>query len=123
MKIAVVGSRDYPDLDHVVEYITHVFSPDNDILVSGRAAGVDSIAEMTANRLGIKKIIFPAEWSKFGRQAGFVRNKLIAQECDRLVAFWYRMSGGTGNTIHEAKKLGKEVLVIEPSEDDDDIPF
>lgn len=119
MKIAVVGSRDYPNLDHVKEYITHVFSPE-DILVSGGAIGVDTTANVTCFNLGIKRIIFLPNWTQFGKQAGFIRNKLIVKECDRLVAFWHNKSRGTEHSINEALKANKSVTIIRS---DDPVPF
>ena len=120
MKIAVVGSRDYPDLNQVRDYIMNMFDPAIDVLVSGHAAGVDSMAELTANRLGIKKIIFSADWHKFGRGVGFARNKLIVKECDRLVAFWHNGSRGTENTINEALKANKKIDLFRS---DEEVPF
>jgi YspA, cpYpsA-related SLOG family len=119
VKIAVVGSRDYPDLRHVEEYIIHVFSPE-DILVSGGALGVDRTAHVTCFKLGIKCIIFVPNWELYGKSAGFIRNKLIVKECDRLVAFWHNESRGTENSINEALKANKNVTIIRS---DDEVPF
>lgn len=48
MKLAVVGSRDYPDLK-AVRHLVRVSLEPGDVLVSGGAQGVDIQAEMTAH--------------------------------------------------------------------------
>jgi len=49
MKVAIVGSRNYPDLEKVKEYIGDL-SPD-DIIILGGAKGVDETAEERINRI------------------------------------------------------------------------
>ena len=51
MKVAIVGTRTYPDLDQVREYVRKL-SPD-DIVVSGGAKGVDETAEDEARKQGL----------------------------------------------------------------------
>ncbi len=112
MKIAIVGSRDYPDLQAVWDYVESL--PLDTVIVSGGARGVDSIAEDCAFARGMDTLIFPAEWDKYGKSAGFRRNERIVAECDRLVAFWDGTSRGTQHSIELARKAGKLVTVITP---------
>lgn len=46
------------------------------------------------------------------RAAPHVRNRTIARNCDRLVAFWDGQSRGTISTVEMARRLGKPVQVI-----------
>jgi len=48
MKVAIVGTRTYPDLEQVRKYVRDL-SPD-DIIVSGGAKGVDETAEGEARK-------------------------------------------------------------------------
>ena len=62
--------------------------------------------------------IFPAEWDKYGKAAGPIRNEQMAKyasEADRgiLVAFPVGESKGTRNMIKLARQYGLEVEVIE----------
>ena len=109
-RVAIVGSREYPDLEAVRSYIRYL--PSNVIIVTGGALGVDTIAEKTANYLGNQCEVYEADWNKHGRAAGPIRNKLIVDNCDRVVAFWDGKSPGTKNTIELARKAGKPVEVI-----------
>lgn len=46
------------------------------------------------------------------------RNKLIVEQCDVSIAFWDFKSKGTKNSIDTAKKMGKNVIVINTSRGD-----
>ena len=59
----------------------------------------------------LKLIEFPPEYDKYGRGAPLVRNKLIVEECDCLIAFWDDTSRGTKYTIDYAHQLGKPIKI------------
>ena len=105
MRIAIVGSRNYTDADGVVEYVNSL--PDDTIVITGGADGVDSIAEGAARKRGLEVIIYRPDWDTFGRAAGPIRNRKIVNDCDKLVAFWDGSSAGTKNSISLASKDGK----------------
>ena len=48
MRVAIVGSREYSDIDAIVEYVNSL--PADTIVVTGGARGVDQIAEAAAPR-------------------------------------------------------------------------
>lgn len=113
MKIAIVGSRDYPDIAAVRAYVALL--PANTIIVSGGARGVDSIAENAARERGMECLIFKPDWDRDGKSAAFVRNATIAEECDEMVAFWDGKSRGTKSAIQYARDLRKTVTVYHPT--------
>ena len=102
MKVAIVGTRTYPDLEQVRKYVRDL-SPD-DIIVSGGAKGVDETAEGEARKIGMEVISVPAEWNKYGKRAGLMRNDIIVGMADCVVAFWDGVSLGTKYTIDKAKE-------------------
>jgi YspA, cpYpsA-related SLOG family len=110
MKIAIVGSRDYPDLGAVVRFVKGL--PPGTVVVSGGARGVDRTAEQAARAAGFEVLIFPADWEKHGRMAGFKRNVQIVNASDEVVAFWDLRSHGTKHTLDFAKSVGKPVKII-----------
>lgn len=105
--LAIVGSRDYPNLDRVRRFVESL--PSNTIVVSGGARGVDRCAATAARARGLRVIEFLAEWRRLGRSAGFVRNEKIVRQCDRMVAFWDGSSPGTRNSISLARRSGRPV--------------
>ena len=110
MKVAIVGSRDYPSLWEVWLYVTSL--PADSVVVSGGAMGVDAHAEYAAKECGLGVEIYPAEWGLYGRFAGLIRNQTIVDAADRVVAFWDGKSKGTASTIAMAKRAGKDVEIV-----------
>lgn len=110
MKIAIVGSRNYPDLKEVAKYVEEQLQ-DGDVVISGHAFGVDRAAEFAALKRGLKVEVFPADWKKYGKKAGFIRNIDIVKAADRVVAFWDGVSKGTGHTIDIATERLKPLEI------------
>lgn len=110
MKVAIVGSRDYPNMRAVREYVASL--PRDTVIVSGGARGVDSVAVEEAKRLGMPTEVHPADWNTHGKAAGFIRNADIVAAADEVVAFWDGESRGTKHTIDLAKKAGKSVGIV-----------
>lgn len=86
-------------------------------IISGHAPGADALGERFAKSYGYPLTIFPAEWNKYGKAAGPIRNEKMAKyaaEADRgiLVAFPIEESSGTMNMIKLAKQYGLEVNIV-----------
>ena len=105
MRIAIVGSRDYPNLLEVREFVQSL--PRDTVIVTGGARGVDETAEDEARALGMKVVVHRAEWDVYGKAAGQIRNRTIVEDCDKLKAFWNGASTGTKGSITLASKAGK----------------
>lgn len=124
MKIAVVGSRTFPDPELVEDVLYQIFweadGYDDTIptFISGGCIGVDTIAEKYITDLNkinpdrqfpIK--IFKPNWTEYGKAAGFIRNKQIILESDFVIAFWDGLSKGTLNSIELAQKHKKPINI------------
>lgn len=110
MKVAVVGGRDFADTKLLADTLDQVRS--FDCLVSGKARGADSLAESYADLWNIPKIIHVPEWKKYGKGAAFIRNQLIIDDADIVVAFWDGKSKGTKDSIDRADKKGVPVIIV-----------
>jgi len=116
MRLAIVGSRSFVDYNHMKEVVdnfqTRSFFPETiDKIISGGAQGADSLGVKYARENNIETVIIKPDWKKFGKSAGFKRNKLIVDACDCLIAFWNGNSKGTQNTIDIANKQHKKVII------------
>lgn len=107
--LAVVGSRDFDDYELMVEYLSKLKFTE---LLSGGAKGADSLAERYAEEFNIPIKVFNADWEKYGRKAGMIRNKLIVEYANEGIAFWDGRSTGTANTIECFKKLKKPCKIV-----------
>lgn len=103
LTVLVCGGREYVDLDHVYRVLDEV-RPTR--VVCGGATGADSLAESWADDRGVDKAVYPADWEKYGRRAGVIRNAemLIREEVDLVVAF--PGGKGTSDMVSRAVKRG-----------------
>ena len=100
MKVLVCGGRDFGDEVYVFEVLKNYPIT---FLISGGARGVDSFAYNYAVKNNIDHKIINAEWDKYGKKAGYLRNIAMADENpDLVIAF----PGGKGTSM--MKKIAKE---------------
>lgn len=111
MKLAIVGSRSLNDYETVKNAVNSLCTEVTEI-VSGGARGVDSFAERYASEHSIPTVIFKPDWAKYGKRAGFIRNKDIVARADFVLAVWDGESRGTLDSINHARKLGKHVQIV-----------
>ena len=81
-------------------------------IVSGGAKGADMLGERYAAEKGYAIKRFTAEWGKYGKKAGPIRNTEMARYADALVAFYDGESRGTANMIKAAKGNNLQIRVI-----------
>jgi predicted Rossmann fold nucleotide-binding protein DprA/Smf involved in DNA uptake len=115
MKLAIIGSRDFPDLQMVRDYVQSLH-PSVDIL-SGGARGVDSVAVEEAKKRQMRwKEFFPRD--RTHAASYHERNSVIVAAADAVVAFWDGESGGTRSTIEKARAEAKllHVFIASPSD-------
>lgn len=107
MKLAIIGSRGLTDIQ-IAPYIEE--RPE--VIISGGAKGVDTLAAGYAAEAGIPLLVFKPNYKAHRQGAPIRRNETICRECTHLLAFWDGKSKGTLYTINFARKLGKTVRVI-----------
>ena len=111
--IIIAGSRTFDDYDLLARKMDHLTQNLDEIeVVSGGARGADELGERWARERGHQLRIFPADWNRFGRQAGFTRNAEMAGYATHLVAFFDGSSAGTKHMIQLAKKYNLKLRII-----------
>ena len=112
-RVIVAGSRDFSDYELLKSKLDSLLSNKNDIeIVSGTCKGADLLGERYGNENNYPINKFPADWKTFGKRAGPLRNKEMADNADALIAFWDGTSRGTSGMIEIAKSNGLQVRVI-----------
>lgn len=81
-------------------------------IICGQARGADTLGEQYAKTHKYPVQYFPANWERYGKTAGYIRNTEMAMSADALVAFWDGKSHGTKHMIQTAERLGLEVLIV-----------
>ncbi|NMH86765.1 DUF2493 domain-containing protein [Flavivirga algicola] len=112
MKVIIAGGRNFDDYKKLFRFCNKVLSKQTEIeIVSGTAKGADKLGEKYANDSGYLIKRFPANWSKYGKSAGYRRNAQMAEYADALIAFWDGKSRGTKHMIDLAKRANLKVRV------------
>lgn len=127
-RVIIAGGRDFDDYylleDNVMEWILDTYLSghyeDGKCIIefiSGKAKGADTLGEKFAKKHDYKITLFPADWNQYGKAAGPIRNRQMAEyaaQADKgvLFAFWDGESRGTKNMIDLAKQYGLDVHII-----------
>lgn len=113
IRLAIVGSRGFQDYRYLKQCLSTIENNYEIVeIVSGGARGADTLGERYAHEKGIPTNIFPADWDRYGRSAGFRRNITIVENADAVAAFWDGQSRGTASTIDLARKAGKQLYIF-----------
>lgn len=115
--IGVVGSRRRnleDDFESMRDAFLGVYCKGDKIVSGGAPKGGDRFAERIARDMGITITIHFADWNGPAKlKAGFVRNTLIAEDCDLLLAMPAEdRTGGTEDTIKKVARLGKKIILV-----------
>lgn len=81
------------------------------LVICGLAKGADTLGKEWAIEQGIQVEEYPADWPKYGRAAGFIRNAQMADDAEALIALWDGVSKGTAHMITIARKRNLKVYV------------
>ena len=113
MKAIIAGSRSIRKYRVVERIILEcpLFDQITEI-VSGGAAGVDSMAIHFATKHDIPYKVFPADWEKYGKAAGMIRNGEMTKYGDMLIAIWDYKSAGTRDIIKRMRKSTKPQYIV-----------
>lgn len=116
-KVIIAGGRDFNDYELLKEkcdYYLGFIDPGSEIvIVSGGARGADYLGERYAKEKGYKIELHKANWDKYGKRAGFIRNSEMVAIASAAICFWDGESKGTNHTINLCKGKGIPCKVIQ----------
>jgi hypothetical protein len=124
MKVIIAGTRykdkenkiPFNDFKLVLEAVDRSGIERNGIqvteIVSGKAIGVDQLGEQYANMRGIPIKEMPADWNTYGKRAGPIRNRQMAEYADIAIIIWDGESNGTRNMINEMIRKNKPYFIV-----------
>lgn len=114
-KVIIAGGRDFRNYNLLKEKCDAILSSvkDDIMIVSGCATGADSLGEKYAAENDYIVAYFPPNWKLYGRGAGMVRNREMADYADAAIVFMKKEgSKGSQNMIENAKKYNLKLRVI-----------
>lgn len=82
-------------------------------IIHGNATGGDTVAKDFATVHWLNEEPYPADWNKYGKQAGFIRNQQMIDEGKPDVVVAFPGGNGTRDMVARAKKAGIKVVEVE----------
>lgn len=132
MRVLVCGGRDFgtdgpkgPQYKFIIKTLEEYVSkwclgypsvekqlPEGIFVIAGKAKGVDTVAIDWAvvNWLGFQE--YPAQWDKYGRSAGPIRNQQMLDEGKPDLVLAFPGGRGTADMVKRAKQAGVEVIEV-----------
>lgn len=113
MRLLVCGGRDFDDtsLMHPL-LLEYVYQAGQVTIIEGCARGADRMAETWAIANDQDLVHFPADWDRYGKSAGPIRNRqmLVEGKPDLVIAFGGHR--GTANMVEQARHAGVRVIEV-----------
>lgn len=107
INIVICGSRhftDYSVLSSALDDFLSDFQKDDICIVSGGCRGADSLALRYAQDRSISFLKFPADWQRFGKSAGVIRNFQMLEIAYICFGFHDGVSRGTAHMLRISRK-------------------
>ena len=112
-KVIIAGGRDFNNYEFLKEKMDIFLKEKENIeIVSGTANGADSLGERYAGERGYFLKRFPANWSLYGKRAGYIRNSEMADYADVCVVFWDGKSRGSKHMIDISEEKGMPLRIV-----------
>ena len=116
MRVLVCGGRDYLDynkLDNTLFDLLDIgITGKEHVIIQGGAIGADFLSKVFAYEYELNCESYPANWKKYGKAAGPIRNQQMLDEGkpDLVVAFPGDV--GTADMVKRANNAGVDVVEI-----------
>ena len=109
-RVLVCGGRSFTNAEMLWDTLDEL--EDISTIITGGARGADSLAVDYANERGIPTEVYPAQWIKYGKKAGYLRNKEMLRVGKPDVVIAFPGGRGTEMMIGLAEKAGVEVINV-----------
>lgn len=110
MRTIIAGSRDIVNYSILLKAIKEI---DYEIstVICGKAKGVDTLGELYAKRNNIKIEYYQANWSIYGKSAGMIRNRHMAEAAESLLLIWDGVSKGSKSMLKLAREYNLKIHI------------
>ena len=114
MRILVCGGRGYKDSGKVFEVLDGLHREHGALtIIEGGAAGADTFAgEWTCMQRTCRLITEPADWKRYGRPAGPIRNQEMLDNHKPVLVVAFPGGRGTAHMMRIARSSGIAVIEV-----------
>ena len=111
MRLIIAGSRTFnPSITRIDRHVRDaqliLDEPTITVILCGMARGVDLAGKRWAEANSIPVEEYPANWKKYGKAAGPIRNTFMASRADALLLMWDGESRGSAHMKQAAQERG-----------------
>lgn len=115
MRVLVCGGRDFGDKDRAYAFLDLLCEKEPiSTVIHGGASGADYIAHQWAEDRGVNCTEYPADWNRYGRAAGPIRNQQMVDDGRPDVVVAFPGGSGTADMVRRAEAAGIKVIRLPP---------
>ena len=115
MRVLVYGGRDFTNQKLGFKALDQLHAEFGfTVVIDGVARGADTIGYNWAQLRNLPSDRYPANWSKYGRSAGPIRNKQMLDEGKPDIGVAFPGGAGTSNMTKQLLEAGVLVKFITP---------
>ena len=112
-RVLVCGGRDFSDRERVFDVLDAFHDAATiDLIIEGGAKGADTYSAWWADKRGVARERYEADWENQGSFAGPARNKRMLDEGKPDLVIAFPGGRGTADMVRKARKAGVEVVEI-----------
>ena len=118
MRVLVCGGRDFDNWALMAGVLRICYGDKKgkprkgDVMITGDACGADWLARAYAKDTNRKYEGYPADWKKYGKAAGPIRNQQMLDEGKPDIVVAFPGGVGTADMVRRARKAGVEVIEV-----------
>lgn len=116
MKILVTGSRKFTDIDIIRDSLADTLllsAVRENSVAHGAAKGADSLTEEVCNNWKLPVRRYPANWDKYGKAAGPIRNaQMLTDFQPDIVLAFYKVGEPNTGTLDCVKKALEQGIPV-----------
>lgn len=108
-RVLVCGGRDFWDVPRLEHRLYHAWVTCGgfSVLMHGKCPrGADRLAGLWAQTHNIPVLEFPADWDRYGKRAGMIRNQRMLDEGKPNLVIAFPGGPGTANMVARANLAG-----------------
>lgn len=114
--VLICGSRNWKNSDAINQQLKNIienYPPSNTIIIHGDCQGADKLGAKLASNFGYNIRAYPAEWNKYGKGAGPIRNEKMLKDnnVNLTLAFCDSLSESRGTLDMIKKCLRRKIPV------------
>lgn len=114
MRVLCCGDREWKNQDRIRYVLSSLRNIE--VVIEGECRGADLLSRAVAEALHLPVLRFPADWDRYGKVAGPVRNQRMLDEGkpDLVVAFHNNLqeSKGTRDMVNRARAASIKVMIV-----------